>query len=132
MFIDELVGIYYAVLPDMDAKHILLEAPGSQRTAVQSRDLSFALVATQHIQFLILVCTKFKNFAFVKATQYNSGFTVFDSTIYSLRQYLSKICLTMLSVTKDHTVLKNQMTVHNEMETMCQWSQPSFKYYPGM
>jgi len=49
VFIDELVGIYYAVLPDMDAKHILLEAPGSQGTAVQSWDHSSALVATQHI-----------------------------------------------------------------------------------
>ena len=51
VFIDELVGIYYAVLPDMDAKHILLEAPGSQGTVVQSWDLSSAFVATQNTQF---------------------------------------------------------------------------------
>jgi hypothetical protein len=51
VFIDELVGFYNAVLPDMDAKHILLEAPGSQGTAIQSWDLSSALAATQHIQF---------------------------------------------------------------------------------
>jgi hypothetical protein len=127
-----LVGIYYAVLPDMDAKHILLEAPGSQGTAVQSQDLSSALVATQHILFIILVCTKFKNFAFVKDTQCKSGLTAFPSTICSARQHLSTICLTMLSVTKDHTMLNNHMTVHNELETMCQWSQPSLKDYPGI
>lgn len=37
----------------------------------------------------------------------------------------------MLSVTEDHTVLDNQMTVNNELVTMCKWSQPSLKYYPG-
>jgi len=77
------------------------------------------------------MCTKFEHFAFVKDTQCTSGLTVFVSTICSLRQYLSIICLTMLSVTKDHAVLNNQMMVHNELETMCQWSQPSLKYYPG-
>ena len=51
VFINELVGNYNAVLPDMAAKHVLLDAPASQGTAVQSRDLSSALVATQHIQF---------------------------------------------------------------------------------
>jgi len=38
----------------------------------------------------------------------------------------------MLSVTNDHTVVNNQMLVHNELETMCRWSQPSLKYYPGI
>jgi len=38
----------------------------------------------------------------------------------------------MLSGTKDSTVLNNQMTMHNERETMCQWLQPSLQYYPGI
>jgi hypothetical protein len=69
----------------MDVKHILLEAPGSQGTAVQSWDLSSALVATQQIQFFILVCTKFQNFAFVKDTQCNSG-----PYSFSFHYFLSK------------------------------------------
>ena len=106
------VKSYYNVLSDTDAKNILLDAPGSQGTAVSLWDLPSALHAsgnTTHPVFCKCVLNLKTLTLYKKLTA--SRLTVFDSNIRPLRLFIHTSVINAVSDLQPHSAEQSDDSV---------------------